>query len=255
MHTPPDLRLLTVSQLIVDPDVQRALDQRRVNAIAENLNLDALGTISVSHRANGSYHVVDGQHRVQAVRLAGGDDEKVLCRVFDGLTRSEEAEMFRLLNKPQAADLFRVRVVEGEATACAIVDIISQSGWLIGFGRGNYIAAVNALERVYRRSPEALERAVSTIARAWGHVVPGNDGRLIEGIGLVYARFGAAIEVADLVPRLASFAGGPGALLGRAKGLQEMIGGNQPNAVAEVVVEAYNRGRRTRAVPPWRASR
>jgi hypothetical protein len=254
----PDLRPVSASQLIVDPDVQRALDMRRVNDIAENLNFDALGTVTVSHRQNGSYHIIDGQHRVQAVRLVGGDDEKLLCRVFSGLTLAEEAEMFRLLNntaKPQAADLFRVRVVEGDPDAVAIVQIIKRHGWSVGFGREGAIAAVAALERTYRRNPDALDHAVASITRSWGHGTPGNDGRLVEGIGMVYARYGSAVQVADMVPRLASFAGGPGALLGRAKGLQEMIGGNQPNAVAEIVVETYNRGRRTRALQPWRASR
>lgn len=257
MHNPPDLRPLAVAQLVVDPDVQRAVDTGRVAKIADTLNLDALGTITVSHRSNGSYHVIDGQHRVAAVRLAGGDDEKVLCRVFDRLTLAEEAEMFRLLNntaKPTVLDLFRVRVVEGDPDALAIVSALRKSGWKVAAAQAGCIAAAGAVERLYRRDPEALEKSVATIARAWGHDLPANDGRLIEGIGLVFARYGAAIQVADLVPRLSPFAGGPGALLGKAKGLSQLIGGQQAHAVAEIVVEVYNRQRKTRALPPWRSS-
>jgi len=258
MHS-PDLRPLAVSSLIVDPDVQRTLDTRRVNAIAESLNMDALGIITVSRRKNGSYHIVDGQHRVAAVRLAGGDDEKVMCRVFEKLSLADEAVMFRLLNntaKPMAVDLFRVRVVEGDPDAVRIVDIAREYGWKIAQQtHGGAIAAVAALERVYLRDPDALSKALGVITRAWGHEPPANDGRIIEGVGLVFARYGAAIEVADLAPRLSSFAGGPGALLGKAKGLRDMIGGTQTNAVAEVVVETYNRARRTRALPPWRTGR
>ena len=114
--------------------------------------------------------------------------------------------------------------------------------------------AQRKFKRLHRRDPEALQKSVSTVARAWGHDAPANDGRLIEGIGLVFARYGAAIEVADLVPRLASFGGGPGALLGKAKGLSQMIGCQQAQAVAEIVVETYNRARRTRALQPWRTS-
>lgn len=257
MHN-PDLRPLAVSSLLVDPNVQRTVDTQRVERIAAALSPDALGTITVSHRNNGSYHVIDGQHRVAAVRLADGDDAKVLCRVFDGLTLAEEAEMFRLLNntaKPQALDLFRVRIIAGDPDALAIVDILHRYGWAVGQAQAGHIAAASAVERLYHRDAEALEKSVAAIARAWGHDIPANDGRLVEGIGLVFARYGAAIEVADLVPRLASFAGGPGALLGKAKGLREMIGCQQPAAVAEIVVETYNRARRTRALQPWRASR
>lgn len=257
MHN-PDLRPLAVSELIVDPDVQRSLDNARVSKIADALSLDALGTVTVSHRKNGTYHIIDGQHRVAAVRLAGGENDKVMCRVFDGLTLAEEAEMFRLLNntaKPQAIDLFRVRVVEGDPAALEIVAILREHGWKIAQQtHGGAIAAVAAMERIYRRDPNALSRAVSTVARAWGHDTPANDGRLIEGIGLVYARYGAAVDVSDVVPRLASFAGGPGAFLGKAKGLSQLIGCQQPQAVAEILVEVYNRSRRTRALQPWRTT-
>jgi hypothetical protein len=260
MHSPPDLRPLAVSALIVDPEVQRALDMRRVENIAENLNMDALGTITVSHRKNGSYHVIDGQHRVAAVRLAGGVlPAAVLCRVFDHLSLAEEAALFRLLNntaKPQAVDLFRIRVVEGEPVATAIAAIIEGHGLSVSTNAtGGHICAVAAMERIYRRDPDALDRALATCVRAWGLEPPANDGRLVEGLGLLYARYGSAVEVADLVPRLAKFGGGPGALLGKAAGLRDLIGCTAPNAVAEVIVESYNRGKKTRALQPWRSTR
>lgn len=256
MKHEPELKPLTVGSLIVDIDVQRTLDTRRVDKIAGELNMDALGTITVSHRTNGSYHIIDGQHRVSAVRLINGDDEKILCRVFTGLAVEEEAEMFRLLNntaKPQALDLFRVRIVEREEAAVAIYAIISRHGWQLGAGATANLAAVSAIERLWRRDADALDKAVATVTRAWGRDAPANDGRLIEGIGLVFARYGAAVEVTGLVSRLSSFSGGPGGLLGKAKGLQDMLGGTQPNAVAEIVVETFNRNRKTRALQPWRS--
>lgn len=259
MHNSPDLRPLVVSALVVDSDVQRALDNRRVEKIATELNHDALGTITVSHRANGSYHIIDGQHRVSAVRLAEGDGVKIMCRVFDGLTIEEEAELFRLLNntaKPGALDLFRVRVVEGEETATYIHDMLVRHGFRLGLASGGVVfAAVAAAERVYRLKPDALEWTLSTVVRAWGHEGASTDGRIVAGLGLVYARYGTAVAPDEMADRLARFPGGPGGVLGKARGLKEMIGGHIGSAVSEIIVETYNRKRKTRALPPWRTTK
>lgn len=253
----PDIRPLKVADLIVDPDVQRDLDQRRVAKIAEDLNLEALGVVTVSHRANGTYHIIDGQHRVAALKVAGGEGDKVMCRVFDDLAVQEEAELFRLLNntaKPMAVDLFRVRVVEGEAAAIDISRILSDHGWKVGTSTSPSIfAAVVALERIYRLEPAAAEKSVASLTRAWGHEPAAVDGRLVEGLGLVYVRYGVTVEVAEMVDRLAK-SGTPSRLIGKARDLRDLIGSTVTRALAEIVVELYNARRKTKALPPWRSS-
>lgn len=254
----PELRPLTVSALVVDPRVQRSLDTRRVARIADTLNLDAIGVITVSARDNGDYAVIDGQHRTAALREAGHGNGKAMCRVFAGLTLAEEAEMFRLLNntaKPQYIDLFRVRVIEGDADAVDMARTLKRHGWKVLAGNGaGCFTAVAAFERIYNLDGEAAERTIATITRAWGRDAHNADGRLVEGIGLVYVRYGAAADSDDLIERLARFSGGSGALLGRARGLRDLVGSTVPRAVAEIVVEEYNRRRKTRALPPFRTA-
>jgi hypothetical protein len=253
----PEQRLLPVSGLIVDPNVQRPLDRSRVAKIADDLDLSAIGVVTVSHRGNGSYHVIDGQHRVEALRLAGGDGEKVLCRIFDGLTVEEEARLFRLLNNTvrlQALDKFRVRTVEGEAVATAITQILAKHGWKINpaLGDGSFSAVV-AAERIYNRDPQAFERTLITVTRAWGHDTSGVDGRIFEGIGLVYARYGSAVDDSQLADRLARRGGGPNRLLGDARGFRDMYRLSVVVGVADIVVELYNARRKTQALAPWRS--
>lgn len=191
---------------------------------------------------------------------AHGEAYEVPCRVFRSLTIEAEARMFRLLNntaKVDALALFRVRLVEGEETAVAINAIAEGNGWKMADQYGNPrngLAAVAAMERTYRRDPEALTRSLATIVRAWGNEAPANDGKLIEGFGLLYQRHGESAEVTEMVAKLSPYPGGPGALLGRAKGLRDLIGVTIPHAVAEILVEVYNKGRRTRALPPWRSA-
>lgn len=253
----PELRQLRVSDLIVDPHIQRSVDRIRAGAMATDLDMDAVGVITVSRRTNGSYHIIDGQHRVEALRLAGGEGEKVHCRIFSNLSVEDEARMFRLLNNSkslQALDKFRVRVVEGEEVAVFISDVLTRYGWKVtpASGEGCFTAVV-AAERVYHRDYTAVERTIATVTRAWGHDSASADGRIIEGLGLVYARYGETCDDNDVVERLAKYAGGANRLIGNARGIRDIYRISVASAVADIVVELYNQRRKTKALAPWRA--
>lgn len=251
----PEIRLMAVSTLVVDHNVQRPLDQKKVDKIADELDMAAIGVITVSHRDDSTDHVIDGQHRVAALHLAGGDGEKVQSRVFHGLSIEDEARLFRLLNnttKLGAIDGFRVRVVEGEPVAVAINDILTGHGWKVSTSTGNrHFLAVTAAERVYRRGPDVAELTISTLTRAWGHAPVTMDGRIVGGLGAVFARYGEAINAAELVERLARYPGGPAKMIGAAQGWHELYRWSVPRAVAEAVLNTYNKGRTTRKLPPW----
>lgn len=267
MHK-PEVREVPLNQLVVDLRVQRPLDTRRANKIAAELNLDAIGLICTSHRDDGTYSIIDGQHRTEALRINGFTGELVQCEVYQGLTLADEAAMFRLRNntaKPQYLDKFRVRIIEGDPEALAVMDILDRYGWALlnqhatgGHRPEGRFAAVQALERAYAADrdsdPTAAERVIATVTAAWGHESDGVDGRLIDGLGRVYLRYGSAINSTEMISRLRKYPGGPGALVGRARGLKELLGVTGSQAFAELFVELYNRQRKTRALPSWRSS-
>lgn len=249
----PEVRSIPLKALAVDPDVQRSLDNRRVDKMAADFNENALGVITVSHRGRGIFYVVDGQHRIAAARLVKGDDWKITARVFENLSIEEEAAMFRALNntaKVGALDLFRVRVIEGEKTAVYMSEMFTRHKFTIG---PTAFAAVSAAERIYNRDPMALERTLALIARAWGREGAATDGRIVEGVGLVFARYGDTIDADSLGDRLARNSDAA-SLLGRAHTYRDIIKRNVPQCVAEIVVEIYNKQRSTRALPAWRSS-
>jgi hypothetical protein len=257
----PEVAAVPLNLLIVDPVVQRPLDKRKADKIAADLNLDAVGLICVSRRANGSYSIIDGQHRVDALRTVGFTTDSVDCEVYDGLTLAAEAAMFRLRNNRssvQKIDLFRVRVVEGDPTAVAINDMLARLGWTVRIGKSDGdLAAVDALERAWNLDPDgqppAAERTIAAVTAAWGHNAAGVDRAIIGGVAAVFARYGPDVSTGDLIDRLARYAGGPNNLVGNGRGLSGLLGCTVPIAVAEIVVNEYNRRRKTRALPPWRA--
>lgn len=261
-----NLELVPIEKLYTDTQVQRFLDQRKVEKMVGDFDLDAFGTPVVSLRADGTYHVIDGQHRIAAMKAVGLNDVEISVQVFSGLTLPEEAKMFRLLNNTtQVAyvDKFRIRVQEGDKDAIHILAVIEKWGWkLVGGGQSDrHFNAVAAMERVYLANkarpepmkPDPAERALATLTSAWQHQSAASDGRLLEGIGLVYLRFGDEVNADDLIRKLQAFQGGPASFLAHARGLKEILGITVPKAVADVTVELYNKGRRTKALPPWRS--
>jgi len=250
-------RELPISKLIVDAKLQRGLDWRRVNRMAAEFDRDALGTFVVSDRGNGYFHIIDGQHRTETVRIAEGDEAKVDCRVFMDLTKEDEARLFRLYNntaKLQALTKFLVRIEEQEPSAVAINAVLNQHGWKVVAGTGEgCFAAVSSIEKIWNRDQNAVERTISTITRAWGHNSSAVNGSLVEGIGLVYTRYGEEINDKSLVERLALFEGGPDKFLGMARGVHTAYNKNVANAVADLAVETYNKMKRSKALPPWRS--
>ena len=249
----PEICYLPADKLMVDPAIQRSLDPRRAAKIAAEYDPEALGTLTVSLRDNGNFHIVNGQHRWTAARMAVGESAELPCQVYTGLSPEDEARLFRLHNattKPQAIDLFRVRVIEGDKAATEIDQIIRGAGWDIALNSGPHtFSAVAAADRLYKLDPAAVEKSIVTITKAWGHDEA--DGRVFEGLGLLYRRYGDAVNLSALVDRLSAFSGGQRNLLGTARGAAVLLKVTVPRAVAGVAVQEYNARRKSRALPSW----
>lgn len=253
VHTRIPARLITVDNL-----VQRSLDRLRVDKIVETFKPEALGTIVLSHRADGTYHCIDGQHRVAAQMIKDGEAE-MLATVWSNLTRAEEAAMFRLLNNTRPVgvlDRFRVRVAEGDEVAVTITKMLNGLGWSVETSkRDGAFAAAAAIENAWYRGgadPAGMARAVIEIpTQAWGHNAHGVRREMIDGLSLLLARYGEAVDRPKLIKELSLFPGGALGLIGRAKSLRDIRGGRNGDAMAEILVGLLNKGRRVKLLPPW----
>lgn len=260
-----NVELLPLSKLQIDRRVQRkVINKGHANKIAREFDPAGFRYLTVSRRDNGSYVVVDGQHRMAALRILGHDDGTLVpCDVRQGLNLQQEAALFRLLNtmkKPGALDGFLVRVVEGDPVANDITRIAANAGWEIGTTNPGHIAAVDALESVYsgrglRRctkgpKPEALKATLQIISIAWGTDARGPVAVILKGIGAVCRRDEGALDVRSMGDKLARFPGGPAGLIGKAKSFS--VGTtNISSAVSFTVVQLYNRSRRVHQLPDW----
>lgn len=233
------------------------------HSIAKNFDPRAFGVIHVLKR-KGKYLIIDGQNRVAALTIMGcNGSHAVPCIDHGEISDAEAAAIFKDVNTfkgLQAYNVFMAAYMRGEHDQVTIMEIVGSLGLTITT-TGSGIAAVQALEKVHRPSPkgesdpEALSRTLRTILGAWGKTRASFHAMIITGVGRVYLRDKARIDDGEMVDHLARRAGGPGKLLGDARGMHGMLGGTISTCISDLVVQEYNHGRRTpsRMLKPFRA--
>lgn len=251
-----------VDQLTIDERVQRELRPHKVKAIRSTLPEDEkkrqtwVGVVTISRRKDGSLVVIDGQHRIVALREEGYGAMQVSIIVHDGLTLEEEAELFRVLNdtnRPTAFDDFKVGVVAKDPECLGITKVAADAGYRVhNQVQDGAINAVAALRRVYRGSnghgphPEHLAKTLNVITSAWGHRAEGVEGHVLQGLGLVIETYGEELDLSALARKLAKYPGGASGLLGKARLLKDIRRSSVARCVAEIVIDSYNSGRQKR---------
>lgn len=245
------------ASLVRDERVQRSVIDRRVRELANTLDLDGVGVVTVSKRDDGRLIILDGQHRVLALLEAGMGEWPVTCRVYHGLSVPEEAAIFRVLNntrKPTAFDDYTKGVLAGDPDCVAIHKIIQRSGLRVALQSGDgLISCIGAIRKLYRSSPgtgpAALGFALHVAVGAWGAHSDSVDGHIVTGLGAIYCRYAEKVDRAAMIRKLAKFPGGSAGLIGQAKALRVMRPGTVGKCVAILAVDAYNRGRREQLPP------
>lgn len=260
--------MIAVTDLVVDSRVQRqALNMAKVRKFVKRYNPSALGIVTVSRRADRSLVVVDGMHRVEATRIFTTNAGLMLCHVFTDLSLADEAQMFLDLNEttqPMVADKFNVTLsadsVEGDA-ARDMQELVGAYGWRISRTQANgHINCIRIATRLYELSqkldaqPNLLQAAILVITRAWGNDRHGVQGPILEGIGRMFGEYGSNLDMTRLVDTLKAYQGGPQTLVAEAQALAAIRKGRVSMAVAEQLVESYNKGLRSgnRTLSQWR---
>ena len=98
-RNPGVIRDIHSSRITSGLSYQRDLDNPSAKKLIREWDDRLFDPLIVSFR-DGRYNLIDGQHRLTALRyMNGGDDVIVQCRVFTGMTYEEEAAMCVQLDK------------------------------------------------------------------------------------------------------------------------------------------------------------
>lgn len=250
------LQNVQLSKLRISPAAQRDFNEARVAHLVADFDPEMLGYPVVNQRS-GHFFVIDGNHRVEAVKRWLGDGwekQNISCRVYTGMTEREEAAMFLELNDVltvTAFDKFKVAVTAAKSDESAVKKVVEATGLHIAREKSeNSVACVSTLLKVYRRSDaKTLGRALTITSRAFG--VPGMTNHVIDGIARVCERYNGELHDEDAIERLMQLRGGVGALLTKAGLLRQQTAQAVPQCVAAAVVDVVNRGRGGKKLPAW----
>lgn len=243
------VRWIPVSECeVVHTGAQRTEDARNVKRIAENFNPDMFGVITVANK-NGinRYHVIDGQHRIAALKLMGYTDQLVPAVVREIHTARDAAEAFLGLNsarKPGAIAEFKTAVTAGRAAACEVDAIIQSLGFHVDTNASapTVIAAVKALTSVHAtHGPKVLRGALETIKATWPGERDAVHGAIIQGYGDLLAGHAHELDNRRLVSTVAKRHTAAN-ILAAARASKGMYGGRVSENVVRVVAAAYNTG-------------
>lgn len=262
---------LQANQLEVDPHVQRKLNESRVAKIASDFHEAALGVLIVSARTNSfipqedgtetkvRYVVLDGQTRLEAIRKFTGTPETkmpVVCQVFYGLTRAEEAEIFIEHNDRAAVrklDLFRLALVAGHEWAVELNAVVKRHGYEASDAgsRERRFTAISTAQRIVRLPDgmSALDRAFELLARSWGYRDGAASAEAVDGLGLLFHRHGSAVDVPMFARKLASTET-PQTFKANVMAYRAATGISRTEASYRYVIKIYNSGKRTRQLEP-----
>jgi hypothetical protein len=241
----------------VNPLAQREINPARADKLVEEFDLEQFGAPTANHR-DGHFYLIDGQHRVEALKRWFGDgnweNQQVQCWTYDGLSEEDEADVFLKLNDTLAVSAyakFRVGVQAGRPDESDVDAIVRAQGLRVSTIKvEGAISAVGTLMRLYQRAGgPVLGRTLRIVRDAYGN--PGLESAVIDGIGLLCHRFNGELQDDQMVKRLKATFGGVTGLLGKAENLRQRTGNPRAHCIAAAAVEIHNGGRGGKKLPSW----
>lgn len=230
---------------------QRPVDEKEVDRLVREWDDRLLDPITVSFR-DGRFNVVDGQHRISALRkMNGGREVMVTCKVYSGLTYKQEADLCYKLDKAKKrlslSQSTNALAESGtDAEVAEIRRLIEQAGfcWALGrrTGREYEIIATRAVYNAYRLLGGAdFARMLGLLSRTWRGTPHSLTGTILSGMALFLKTYSTELDDRLFVKRLSAI--DPEEILRR--GRLDYSTSNSALRYARVLLEKYNGTRRT----------
>lgn len=207
-------RSLSTAQLTSGLAYQRAVDERVVDHLIREWDERLLEPLIVSYR-EGRFNVIDGQHRISAMRkMDGGRDVMVRCKVYSGLTYEEEAALCWKLDKAKKrlslSQATNALVESGiDAEVMEIKRLMDCEGftWALGrkYGKDYEVVATRAVINAYRFLGRAgFLRLFRLLGDTWQGDVHSLSAPVISGMALFLKTYEIELNDRTFVKRLST---------------------------------------------------
>lgn len=246
IHAGTYVEAVPVAEIAVDHSYQRPLDERRVSRMAAEFDPSLVGVIEVSLRDDGTYRVIDGQHRLVCVRIAKGMSAAIACNVHTGLTPAEEAQLFFDIDRKRKRltgwDRWFARRGAGEQIVLDIEQAAANHGLKIDPGaKPGHLRCVAACEKVVELGGiDLLDETLRICVAAYQGETDSLRAEIVHGVALILAFYPPdTVDVDRLVAGMQAIAARQ--VSARAAALRETHAGQLPRLAAHVVVDQYNK--------------
>jgi len=248
-------RSISTNKLTSGLPYQRLVDEREVERLIREWDERLLDPLVVSYR-EGRFNVIDGQHRVSALRkMNGGRDVMVRCKVYSGLTYKEEAALCWKLDKAkkrlslsQATNALAESGLDAEITE--IKRLMNCEGFTWALGRRHSkdyeVIATRAVINAYRLlGSEGLLRLFRLLGDTWHGDVRSLTAPVISGMALFIKTYDSELNDRNFVKRLSTI--DPEEIMRR--GRMDFSTNNTALRYARVLLEKYNGARGGKKLP------
>ena len=206
--------LLSTGELYSGQPYQRPVLDRVVDKLVREWDPRLLTPLVVSYR-DGRYNLVDGQHRVCAMRKKnGGKDVTALCRVYHGLTYEQEAELYYKLDRAKGhlrlAHATKALVESGaDAEIIEIKRLLENAGFVWALdkptGEAFEVEATRAVINAYRLlGGAAFSRMLELTARTWHGAPSSVKASFLSGMALFLKTYETELDDEVFIKRLSA---------------------------------------------------
>ena len=212
------------SDKLVKDTYQRPTDPTRVKDIVDKFDPALVNLLKISSR-DGCYYIFDGAHTLAALKKVNKKDKfPVLCHIYHGLTREQEALLFAKQrgNSKDVPIPYKLRALAegGDGEVTDFLKRTREAGFSIVPGnasvRDGYIAAVKTAHDVYRKlGPVRYSTMMVLVKNAWNGEAWSVSQNMLRGMAEFYCTYEDCFKVARFMKNLQ---GVPRAMLERAVG-------------------------------------
>lgn len=234
---------------------QRPVNPKEVDRLIREWDERLLEPVIVSFR-DGKFNVVDGQHRIAAMRkMNGGGSVMVNCKVYSGMSYSQEADFcYKLdkakkrLNLSQSTNALAEAGTDAEISQ--IKRLVESCGfvWALNKSRGKTgeIISNRALVNAYRLlGSDAFSRLLSLLWDTWQGDPRSLTASVISGMALFVKTYDTELNDHAFITRLSQI--DPEEINRRGK--SDFSTNNAALRFARVLLEKYNGQRGGRKLP------
>ena len=247
---------LAIDLLQIDGRYQRRITKvgwKRIRDMAKAWRWDRCGAVLVSGPDKiGDYAVVDGQHRLEAIKLRPDLGDEVPCLVLAIPAHQDQAGVFADINKDRTGvtgiNVFWARHTQGDADAVAVVGLAKRAGITIsrigsGCQKPGCTIAWRAIWNAQKTIGDDLAvRMLDILNRGQAECENALRSAAIKAMMRIYGLHAPAIDDDHMVTQLLDL--DMDTVLATAKGVKAAFGGKIEDAVMKQFIQTYNRGRR-----------